>query len=244
VIEAVADTHSSDGQVEPSMTDTPQSSSSPSQPKAEEKSDVTPKTATQKQHHQQQDEETPDHLTKEWTDMADGISLYFEQALMHRLLYPSEMSQILVLEKSLEEGGDNNPLQKVDIYGCEHLLRLITVMPRMLDQRYQDAKNTKMERKKGNGDDDDDEGKEQRQADEEGDHCAAIDSMILAKLQDLSRFLQKNQSTLFCLRYRKKNELEMKLERKIQKRQERRLKNKATRLLQEVGAKDEIMVDS
>ena len=163
-----------------------------------------------------------DKLTKEWTNMADGICIYFEQALTNRLLYPAEVSQLIVLEDSL---GEESSLDKIDIYGCEHLLRLISMLPKILDQQYQDAKQKRLERMRnatGNS----------AQEEEEDEGFEQAGSLILAKLQDLARYLQKNQSTLFCSRYRKKNEDELAMERKIQKRQERRLKTKAAVLLQ------------
>ena len=161
--------------------------------------------------------------------MADGIALYFDQALTNRLLYPSEISQYIVLEETLLD--DDSPLEKVDIYGCEHLLRLISIMPRILDQQYQDMKKAKMEQKNSTSADK----SNTEEGGDEDDDFAKVGSVILAKLQDLARFLQKNQSTLFCSRYRKKTDEELKTERKIQKRQERRLKqkNKASMLLEE-----------
>lgn len=163
----------------------------------------------------------PDQLAKEWTDMADGIALYFEQSLTTRLLYPSEVSQLIVMEESLAE---ELSLDKVDIYGCEHLLRLIAIMPRVLDQQYQDIKLKRMDAK-GVGTCSENEKKEV------DDGFAEMGNIVLAKLQDLARFLQKKQSTLFCARYRKKNEEEMKQDRRAQKQLERRLKNKAALLL-------------
>jgi len=171
-------------------------------------------------------------LVKEWTDMADGIVLYFEQALVARLLYPSEISQLLVLEENLPD--DAPFLQMVDIYGCEHLLRLLASLPRILDQQSQDSRKKKLERKEQNastnegntmeqerpehGNDDNDNDK--MDADQDAFH--EVGSMILAKLQDFARFLQKNQSSFFGSLYRKKNEQEINRDLKIQKRHERR----------------------
>jgi hypothetical protein len=169
--------------------------------------------------------------------MADGITLYFEQALTTRLLYPPEISQYIVLEETLLK--DNTPLEKVDIYGCEHLLRLISIMPRILDQHFQDARKKKRERNNksmiqgGTDNDPTDKSNTEEEASDEDDNFAQVGSIILAKLQDLARFLQKNQATLFCSRYRKKTEEELRTERKVQKRQERRMKNKSVMLLQQ-----------
>lgn len=174
-------------------------------------------------------------LVKEWTDMADGIVLYFEQSLMARLLYPSEVSQILVLEESLldesaVEHANKNPAipLKVDIYGCEHLLRLLSALPRILDQQLQDSRKKKVERKQNINDNKTTGGENEDRPDAKQDAFVEIGSMILAKLQDLARFLQKNQLTLFASMYRRKNEQEVKRDIKIQKRQEKRLKNAAS----------------
>lgn len=162
-------------------------------------------------------------LVKEWTDMADGIVLYFEQALMTRLLYPSEISQLLVMEDDMNnDTNDKIEPMKADIYGCEHLLRLLAAIPRILDQQLQDSRKRKLERKQKNSKN---ESKPSDEDDQDEDAFVEIGSMILAKLQDLSRFLQKNQSALFRSMYRKKTEEEIKRDMKIQKRQERRLKS-------------------
>jgi hypothetical protein len=187
--------------------------------------------------------EATSQLTKEWTDMADGVALYFEQALMSRLLYPSEISQLLVLKDGSPK--DNIPLQMIDVYGCEHLLRLLASLPSILDQQFQDNRKKKIERKKQKMSIHKEEEitqqvqpksgyfKEEEHVDDNADSAdqdafAEVGSMIVAKLQDFARFLQKNQSTLFSSLYRKKNELEIKQDLKIQRRQERRLKILAT----------------
>jgi hypothetical protein len=177
-----------------------------------------------------------DHLTKEWTDMADGISLYFEQALKLRLLYPSEISQLTLLEESMSETSE---LEKVDIYGCEHLLRLISIMPRILDQHFRDATKKRREGKRKRDITTDTLTDAQEQYDDE-ESFAEMDGVVLAKLQDLARFLQKNQSTLFCSHYRKKNEAEVKLDGKIQRRQERRLKSKFVSLVHQTSPQHQL----
>jgi hypothetical protein len=139
----------------------------------------------------------------------------------------------------LEDGlpGDTPFLQKVDIYGCEHLLRLLASMPRILDQQFQDSRKKKMERKQNalikDGDTTEQEkiedGNDDDETDADQDAFVEVGSMILAKLQDFARFLQKNQSTLFGSLYRKKNDEEIKRDLKIQKRQERRLQSAAAK---------------
>ncbi|OEU21232.1 hypothetical protein FRACYDRAFT_234857 [Fragilariopsis cylindrus CCMP1102] len=200
------------------------------------------------------EEEVSLQLAKEWTDMADGIVLYFEQALMSRLLYPSEISQLLVLEDGLPDGTPF--LQKVDIYGCEHLLRLLASMPRILDQQFQDSRKKKMERKQNalikDGDTTTEQEKiegvnDEDETDADQDAFVEVGSMILAKLQDFARFLQKNQSTLFGSLYRKKNDEEIKRDLKIQKRQERRLQSaaaKATSVMLQKTDQQEECVDT
>ena len=168
--------------------------------------------------------------------MVEGIVLYFEQALMARLLYPSELSQIVVLEDTMMDdsaGETSNKIEamplKVDIYGCEHLLRLLSAIPRILDQQRQDSRKRKLERnqKSSTSKNEIDSQTDGNDSVDQEDAFVEIGGMILAKLQDLSRFLQKNQSTLFRSMYRKKNEQEIKRDIKTQKRQEKRLKQAA-----------------
>jgi hypothetical protein len=169
-------------------------------------------------------------LTKQWTDMADGIVIYFEQALLTRLLYPSEVAQYAVLEEDL---SNDTPLCKVEIYGCEHLLRLLAVMPRILDQQLKDSKSkrTKIQNVEASTSVPTDTRKSTAPQERDGDNdFAEKGSMILAKLQDLARFLQKNQSSLFCSMYRKRSEAEVKQDVRIQKRLERRLKKKTDQI--------------
>jgi hypothetical protein len=147
------------------------------------------------------DETTLQQRHQEWRDMANGICLFFDQALAFRLLYPSEQAQLAVLE-TMEEFKET---PKSELYGCEHLLRLFCQWPLLLEDAYSSTKKTK--------DDDDEDYQEQK-------------STILAKLNDLARFLQKNQSTLFQQSYRKKNEAELKQEQRLVKRLERQKQRK------------------
>lgn len=73
-----------------------------------------------------------DNRTQEWLDMVRGITMFFEQALAFRLLYPSELSQLSALESS----DQHQAKEKADIYGCEFLLRLFCQLPSILDDAY------------------------------------------------------------------------------------------------------------
>jgi hypothetical protein len=77
-------------------------------------------------------ESRQDGQNKEWEEMADGIALLFEQALPFRLLYPSERSQLYVLENSEKYGNK----AKAELYGCEFLLRLFSQLPSILTDAY------------------------------------------------------------------------------------------------------------
>ena len=155
------------------------------------------------------DEETA-LRNKEWTDMADGLALFFDQSLDLRLLYPSEKTQLAVLEDESED----DVVRKSELYGCEHLLRLFCRLPSILVDAYQ--------RNDDDIDNDDDDDDTLR--------------TILAKLNDFARFLQKNQSIIFCQSYRKKNEAELRFEQKQIKRLERRRKQMLLAQQQQQGA--------
>jgi hypothetical protein len=150
----------------------------------------------------------------EWIDMANGICLLFDQALPFRLLYPCEQAQSAVLEhspecNSINDNNNNNNKEMVvrpsEIYGCEYLLRLFCHLPSLLADFYS----------AGTGADTNDNHNDEKEDDD-------TTKPILAKLNDLARFLQKNQSTLFGQSYRKKNEVEVKQEQKVAKRLERK----------------------
>lgn len=71
-------------------------------------------------------------LLNEWCDVATGVALLFEQALPFRLLYPSEHSQIAVMD-GLEVYKDK---PKIELYGCEFLLRMFCQLPAMLEDTF------------------------------------------------------------------------------------------------------------
>lgn len=73
---------------------------------------------------------------KEWTEMVEGICLFFDQALPFRLLYRQELGQLHFIESS-EELGE---MRKSDVYGCEHLLRLFCHLPSLMAQELDDTR--------------------------------------------------------------------------------------------------------
>ena len=146
---------------------------------------------------------------KEWIDMVDGIVMFFEQALPFRLLYPQELSQLAAIEN--DEQLSEKP--KVEIYGCEHMLRLFLRLHLFLAQELGES------------------------LDEE-----EIKS-ILAKVNDLVRFLHKHQSTVFAQAFRKPNEAELKEQVKLDKAKERKRKRQLKLSAQQHGgtADEEVM---
>lgn len=113
-----------------------------------------------------------------WVEMVNGISTCFDQFLP-LILYYQEQAQYnaMMLNGFFADGND---VQKkhtpIHVYGCEHLLRLITKLPSLLA----DSETSMNELKS-----------------------------IIAKVGDLLRFLQKNQSTFFVQTYRSPRENEL-----------------------------------
>ena len=132
---------------------------------------------------------------QEWRNMANGICLLFDQALPFRLIYPCEQSQLAALEQA-------NNLPPSQVYGCEHFLRLLVQLPSLLDDTYKPMDESELDL--GAADDFDD-----------------LVKPILAKMNDLCRFLVKGQGKYFPQRFRKKSEDEIKLEQKWAKKRER-----------------------
>jgi MRG len=65
-----------------------------------------------------------------WKNLADGIAMFFEKAMRSsRLLYRQEVPQ---LDAFLASSKPEEPVRLSDVYGCEHLLRLILVLPDIL----------------------------------------------------------------------------------------------------------------
>jgi hypothetical protein len=65
---------------------------------------------------------------QQWIDMRDGMCQYFDEALPHQLLYAVEMAQLYAMCADQEQ-----PIKSYSqVYGCEHLLRLLTRLPALL----------------------------------------------------------------------------------------------------------------
>jgi len=125
---------------------------------------------------EQKDEESK---IREWVDMVDGISKFFEESLPFKLLYKQEISQFHVIEKSkshefmIDEVACVEEMKRKrkrsEIYGCEYLLRLIVLIPElMLESNITEEKSSK----------------------------------ILYKIGDLVRFINKHQDVFFTQSYR------------------------------------------
>jgi len=96
-----------------------------------------------------------------WNDMADGIAMFFDKALESHLLYKQEIPQFQSFHFASSSGDDDmdvdmessrsgepqqsptkkqqSPTKKqqqrpCDIYGCEHLLRLLIRLPEILSE--------------------------------------------------------------------------------------------------------------
>lgn len=65
---------------------------------------------------------------EEWNNMSAGIIQLFEEALPKRLLYKDELFQLQVLDSQQETSQQSY----ADIYGCEHLLRLLVSLPSLM----------------------------------------------------------------------------------------------------------------
>ena len=81
--------------------------------------------------------EEPDAREREWHEMADGIALFFDEALPCRLLYRDELPQLSVLDSHPEYSL--RPYS--EIFGCEHLLRLFVRLQAMIDDELSDAES-------------------------------------------------------------------------------------------------------
>ena len=244
---------------------------------------------------EKREEEAIEKRKKEWTDMVEGIAMFFDEALSFRLLYREELPQYRVVESTFEvadeaaqekeaeelssnndqneddnstkadvgvsssirkEGMESNiehndeqaatkdkmevgedadasasdtadpkssaktdgkttqkmrPMLPSEVYGCEHLLRLCLKIPELLTENKPAVKSTK-------GDEDG------ALAQEALKNYEKESKLILAKVNDLVRFLHKHQSTMFIETFRKSNEAEQREEQKWMRYVERKRK--------------------
>ena len=138
------------------------------------------------------DQEEIKRREKEWIDMEDGICQLFDQALPTRLLYPREQVQFhALLEAEKERDSSLATLGPSRYYGCAHILRLCIQLPTLLMEQY-DPKDDDLQH--------------------------LIVKPMLAKVNDLLRFLQIHQEEYFPQRFRKLSVDEEKLEQKWIKR--------------------------
>lgn len=87
------------------------------------------------EHDDEEDEEGLEKKKQEWVDMVEGIALFFDQALPVRLLYKQELNQ----HRAIEADAELSKLRKSDLYGCEHLLRLLVHLPAILASELEDT---------------------------------------------------------------------------------------------------------
>jgi mortality factor 4-like protein 1 len=71
-----------------------------------------------------------------WRDMVEGIAVFFDKALPSRLLYRQELPQL----KALLSHPDYKNKRLSEIYGCEHLLRLLLRLPDILAECVSESK--------------------------------------------------------------------------------------------------------
>ena len=151
---------------------------------------------------------TPDKTKEEDQENADSAS---KQTDVEKATPEKEGSQEADKTGNEESGSNkkqkpkkNSKLPPSEIYGCEHLLRLCLKIPELLAEQ-QPTPST-----------DDESGMEAlRQYEKES-------KQILAKVNDLIRFLHKHQSTMFADSYRKKNEAELRDEQRWMRRKRKR----------------------
>jgi mortality factor 4-like protein 1 len=74
------------------------------------------------------DDEKKQLLETEWKNLSEGIIQLFEEAIPKRLLYENELYQL----QAIDSQQDTSHQTYADIYGCEHLLRLLVRLPALL----------------------------------------------------------------------------------------------------------------
>ncbi|KAL7567472.1 hypothetical protein ACA910_009487 [Epithemia clementina (nom. ined.)] len=101
---------------------------------------------------------------QDWIDMADGLAMFFDEALEKHLLYREEHKQLSVIRTNPAFRG----MAYSDLYGPEYLLRLFLRLPQVLSDSNIPPSEVRL---------------------------------IMAKINDLVRFLNKNQAKLFPLKH-------------------------------------------
>ena len=121
-----------------------------------------------------------------------------------------------------KKSGDSNkkttrPMLPCEVYGCEHLLRLCLKIPEVLAEQKEKLASPK-------------KAKNEEVIQEVLKAYEKETKQILAKVNDLIRFLHKHQSTMFADSYRKPNEAEVREEHKwvryIERKRKRALEEK------------------
>lgn len=72
---------------------------------------------------------------REWITMAEGLMMFFDEALPARLLFQEEIPQHRVMNRNPKFSD----IRDVDMYGCEHLLRLLVRLPELIDAEFDEA---------------------------------------------------------------------------------------------------------
>ncbi|GAX14258.1 hypothetical protein FisN_1Hh453 [Fistulifera solaris] len=75
------------------------------------------------------DDEKKLSIETEWTNLSEGLIQLFEEALPTRLLYENELYQLQAIDSQQDTSSHQT---YADIYGCEHLLRLLVRLPALL----------------------------------------------------------------------------------------------------------------
>ena len=124
--------------------------------------------------------------------MIKGLATLFDDALPVFLLYRQERKQYKILQKQRESAGEADEIRNIEIYGCEHLLRLLVKLPCIFSLVPPSSLKTT------------------------SDDLVELEGFI----SDLIQFLQSNATALFKATYRPPEDRELtKLERRQRKEQ-------------------------